>query len=412
MGTYTELTIDRYSLIESKSAVVPEVMTLFRETDRRKYQQPVVGAPDELETVVEYSCETDKVIERLNVMGFTLRRAREEYEEGRRAEIQQYEEDADWTPDDLDVVKGMDFDTYMASFQTIMRKGLHGYRDEDKSGLDPVGNYILKQHDESLFGYFCSDVRLLVRMACHLAPKGSRVVQDISQLIYSGYYGEDDPVCENATKELTARHPENSSRIIITEGSIDVHVLKDGLSLLYPHLVGYYSFLDFDSSRSPGGAGHLVSLVKAFAGAGITNRIIALFDNDTAAREAAKQLKAVPIPPNILVLHYPDISLLRTYPTLGPSGLVPLDVNGLAGGIELYFGEDILRDEQGNLTPVQWRGYSEAMKKYQGEVTQKTKLLTAFNARVARCRQDSDALKTTDWSGIDGILQTIFRAFD
>ncbi len=88
------------------------------------------------------------------------------------------------------------------------------------------------------------------------------------------------------------------------------------------------------------------------------------------------------------------------------------DVNGLAGGIELYFGDDILRDEQGNLTPVQWRGYSEAMKKYQGEVIQKSRLLTAFNARAVRCKEDSGALKTTDQSGIDSILQRIFRASD
>ncbi len=41
---------------------------------------------------------------------------------------------SDWAPDDLGVVKEMDFDAYMASFQMIMRKA-HGYRDEDKVGL-------------------------------------------------------------------------------------------------------------------------------------------------------------------------------------------------------------------------------------------------------------------------------------
>lgn len=412
MGTYTELTVDGYPLIDSKSEVVPELMTLFRETDRREFQRPLDGAPGEVETVVEYSCETQKVIDRLDVMGFTLRRAREEFEEGRCAEIEQYADDPDWAPDDLDVVKTMDFDAYMASFQMIMRNGLHGYRDEDKSGLDAIGNYILKQHDESYFGYFCSDIRLLVRMACQVAPLGSRIVQDISALVDGQFYGKDEPVCENAARALTAGHPENASRIILTEGSIDVHVLKEGLELLYPHLVGYYSFLDFELSRAPGGAGHLVALVKAFAGAGITNRTIALFDNDTAAYESVQQLRTITLPSNIVVLHYPELPILRSYPTLGPGGLVPLDVNGLAGGIELYFGDDILRDEQGNLTPVQWRGYSEAMKKYQGEVIQKSRLLTAFNARVAQCKEDSGVVKTTDWSGIDSILQRIFRAFD
>ncbi len=34
MGTYTELAVAGYPLITSKSGVVAEVMTIFRETDR------------------------------------------------------------------------------------------------------------------------------------------------------------------------------------------------------------------------------------------------------------------------------------------------------------------------------------------------------------------------------------------
>ena len=135
---------------------------------------------------------------------------------------------------------------------------------------------------------------------------------------------------EAAIHGLTADHAENAPRIILTEGSTDRAILKEALSILYPHLAEYYSFLEFNSSRSPGGAGHLVSLVKAFAGAGVTNRIVALFDNDTSAREATRALKPLSLPSNIVALHYPDLELLRDYPTLGPSGLTTLNVNGLA----------------------------------------------------------------------------------
>ena len=102
MGTYTELTIADYPLISSKSAVIPEVMTIFRETDRHVFTRRVAernvlvwGEPDdpndnETETVIEYSCETGKVIDRLNIMGFTIRRAREDFEVGRTAELNKY----------------------------------------------------------------------------------------------------------------------------------------------------------------------------------------------------------------------------------------------------------------------------------------------------------------------------------
>jgi hypothetical protein len=86
-------------------------------------------------------------------------------------------------------------------------------------------------------------------------------------------------------------------------------------------------------------------LVKAFLATGITNRVIALFDNDTAAQEARRALANVSIPENIAVLAYPALDLLRDYPTLGPGGLTSLDVNGLAASIELYLGKDVLLGE-------------------------------------------------------------------
>jgi len=41
MGTYTDLTVANYPLITSKSEVVPEAMTVFRETDRRVFTRRV-----------------------------------------------------------------------------------------------------------------------------------------------------------------------------------------------------------------------------------------------------------------------------------------------------------------------------------------------------------------------------------
>jgi hypothetical protein len=432
MGTYTDLSVAGYPLISSKSAVVPEVMTVFRETDRHVFTRrasepdPLVRTEaqdpndQETETVIEYSCETGKVIDRLNVMGFTLRRVREEFDVGRKAELEKYaswaEEDSDsqWYAEDWSILKGLTLDAYATAFAGVIAGGLMPvpFDDHKKEGLDPVTKYILGETDEHFLGFLGTDVRLLLRLACDVVPVNSRVVQDITGLVYNGYYGEDEPVCENAIRTLIAGHPENSPRIILTEGSTDAAILKQALAILYPHLSAYYSFLDFDSSRSPGGAGHLVSLVKAFSAAGITNRIIALFDNDTAARDATRALDTISLPSNIAVRHYPDLELLRTYPTLGPGGLTSLDVNGLAASIELYLGEDVLREGPDTLTPVQWKGYNETLKQYQGEVMRKTKLHATYYEKIAHCRADPDVINAADWSGLSAILREIFRAFD
>ena len=432
MGTYTELTIADYPLVSSKSYVIPEVMTLFRETNRRVFTRRVAernvlvwGEPDdpddqETETVIDYSCTTAEAIDRLNIMGFTYSRVKDEFEAGRKTELEKYsswaEEDDDpqWFIEEWNVVKSLTFDEYVSALKEVLTERLRPYPFDDykKEGLNPVVKYILKDNEDYLFGILGSDVRFLIRLACELSPKNSLVVQDISDLVYSGYYEENEPVCENATKALIAGHPENSSRIVLTEGSTDAAILKEALTILYPHLSKYYAFFDFESSRSPGGADRLVSLVKAFSATGITNRVIALFDNDTAAREARRALANVSIPKNIAVLYYPELESLRNYPTLGPGGLTSLDVNGLAASIELYLGDDVLRDDEGQLTPVQWKGYNETLKQYQGEAMGKAMLQARFQEKASCCKEDPELLQTTDWTGLSAILQEIFHAFE
>ena len=432
MGSYTELTVAGYPLITSKSEVIPEVMTVFRETDRRVFTRRVSernplawGAPDpdnqEIETTIEYSCLVHQAIDRLDVMGFSLRRVRESFEAGRQLKLDELESRAEdkVTPDLLvelwneqkNFLKTVAFDDYADAFAKVIAGGLmpNRFRDHEKEGLDPIIKYIL---DDDLFGFRGCDDRLLLRLACNLVGPETRVVQDITELVGAGYYGNDQPVCEAAIHELTAGHTENAPRIILTEGSTDRAILKEALSILYPHLAEYYSFLEFSSSRSPGGAGHLVSLVKAFAGSGVTNRIVALFDNDTSAREATRALTSLSLPPNIVVLHYPDLMLLRDYPTLGPNGLTKSNVNGLAASIELYLGADILRLGNQTLTPVQWKGYSDTLQQYQGEVRKKSALHGAFSRRLAHCRTNPAALEETDWSGLSAILRMVFRVFD
>lgn len=432
MGTYTELTVAGYPLFSSKSAVIPEVMTIFRETDRDVFTRRIAernalvwGAPEdpddlETETAIEYSCVAWQVIDRLIVMGFTMLRARDEFEVGRRARLDRYanwaEEDPDhqWFAEEWESLKKLTFEAYVQALATVIAAGLRPppFDDNKKEGLDPAVRYVLTDDEECLFGFPCSDERILLRVACEVVPGKSRVAQDITALVESGFYGEQEPVCENSTRALTAGHPENSPRIILTEGSTDASILKTALAILYPHLAGYYAFLDFDSSRSPGGAGHLVSLVKAFSAAGITNRIIALFDNDTAAREARRVLQSISLPPNIVVRAYPELELLKAYPTLGPGGLTSLDVNGLAASIELYLGRDVLCRPEGELAPVQWKGYNETLKQYQGEVMAKPALQAKFYEKAARCRESPEEVGATDWSGLDAILRVIFCAFE
>lgn len=403
-------------------------MTIFRETDRHVFtrrvaeRNPLVwGEPEciddeETETAIEYVCETSKVAVRLNVMGFTLQRVREEFEIGRQTELEELGHH------DSEFFENLTFDIYAAAFAKIIADRLNPFDQQypilghvqHEEGRDSLIEYILWSIKNPSYGIyrFDKDVRLVIRLACEVAPENTYVIQDITEIVQAGYYGEDEAVCEKETRALTSGYPEDSPIIILTEGSTDASILKEALALLYPHLSDYYSFFDFHSSNAKGGTGPLVSLVKSFAAAGITNRVIALLDNDTAAREAKGELDKISLPPNIAVVHYPDLELLRSYPTLGPGGLVPLDINGLAASIELYFGEDVLSLEQDTLTPIQWKGYNSTLNQYQGTVLQKKRLNAAFQKKLKRCKADPQVLQDTDWSGLSAILQEIFQAFE
>ena len=51
---------------------------------------------------------------------------------------------------------------------------------------------------------------------------------------------------------------------------------------------------------------------------------------------------------------------------------------GLRAALEIYYGEDVLRRNDGSLTPVQWRGYDVALNQYCGEILNKGELQERF----------------------------------
>lgn len=91
MGSYTDFTIDGYPILETKSYATPEAMTLFQDSDKcikkRKLSdrnEIVWGecepSDDREEIGVTYSCEVWQVVDRLNVLGFTYSRVRDNFE--------------------------------------------------------------------------------------------------------------------------------------------------------------------------------------------------------------------------------------------------------------------------------------------------------------------------------------------
>lgn len=192
------------------------------------------------------------------------------------------------------------------------------------------------------------------------------IVYDLTFIIESGW------IPKNPEKKIDIQ-----KIIVLTEGKTDTEFIKKGINLFYPYLNSRYHFMDFENSNYESNASRLVQTVKAFVGSGIKNKIIALFDNDTAGIKEIKNLERTKLPENIKIFKYPYNNLATNYPTLGPTGLTKMNVNNLGCSIEMYLGKKSLSSGT-EFSPLQWKGYDDKLKQYQGEVRDKKKVQKNF----------------------------------
>jgi HEPN/Toprim N-terminal domain 1 len=424
MGTYCELYIADYPVFSSKSQASPLVMTLFRERDKKVFDRKCAYRnqiewghadwdPTETERVVEYSASVREVRDRLRVMGFTLSRAKAEFDSVKAEyldELRELNEESDLWDEEIAVLERCTFSDFLRAFREIVTSGLHPIHfSKEKPNASKLAVYVLKDREVFYWGFPCRDIRSFFRALLEVVPESALVMQDLTDLVSAGYYGEADRVCEKSLEELKGDYSVNSRIILLTEGPTDSEVLRASIDLLFPHLSDYYSFMDL-AARAPGGTGSLVHVVKSLAGAGIENRTIALFDND-AGHSAAILLRHVRLPHNILVMNYPNNLLACSYPTCGPNGEAVQDVNGSACSIELYFGRDVLTND-GRLFPVHWKGYDEKVKRYQGEIEQKDLLKERFLQKVDTAKRSGLQPLPGDWKDMRQLLESVFDAFN
>lgn len=433
MGAYAQCWLDDLFVGSSKNDIDLDLISLFRPRDKIVLTQPIRHLPAHLEhyrealeeneslSVVYYETALSVVRDRLDVLGYDLETVEEAFRQWVKEEhARTLETIGEWAARDAESRELME-DHYRTNAEILAaltpRSWIEGLKQIRASGLKT--NYYGRYegpHEKSLIGYMLSnewygfpgyDLFVPLRLAIEACENGRKLVYDMTDLIWSGYFDYQDDFVAYGLDISAAEYSSKARTVVLTEGKTDAWILRESLKVLYPHLEDYFSFLDFESTGFGGGVGNLANVVKAFAGAGIVNNVVALFDNDTAAVVACKSFEDIPLPANIAIRKLPRIALLSDYPTIGPSGATRLDVNGIAASIELYLGEDVLRIDNGNLVPVQWTGYDKQMNQYQGEVLEKARLHARFKEKLARPPEPAGA----EWEGMRAALKTVFSAF-
>lgn len=275
MGSYTDLSINGYSVHSYKSRVDPVVMTIFREADKiyrlvsysdrgdtivlSTGNQVPLARPDEDEHVeVAYVSVVGAVRQRLDVMGFTLAESVRAFEEGIADdvdELRQYENDdnagIDFWSEELRILRSLSFAKWRDAFGDLKRRDVHSYNldaefmNGQPADVTELQRYMLRADREHWFGFPNVDFRFFLRAALETCDPAGVVEQDLSALVGGGYYSIDSRVAEESRQLLLADVPANAPILVLTEGSSDVYAIEAALAgarstssrlLLFPEL--------------------------------------------------------------------------------------------------------------------------------------------------------------------------------
>jgi hypothetical protein len=436
MGSRAELTIGDVTFGCWKDEIDPFILVLFSESEKRIREYP---RPPEVEEILEdgeewpfhvarYVTNVQTLKARLDFFGFTLDTTKRVFEIAMKQEIEDTRKSIVTTErfessnvgdlsahspllkryqEKLEVLLRTDVDGWIEALTVAFQNPSQAFPDKIRTLADCFQPLLALKYDRFPASV---DDRFRLRFELEVASSGE-VVLDYSEFVNDEIYSPSDPITKYALDSLPADARQLCHIIVLTEGSTDKFYLETAMKVVHPEVVQYVSFLDFNGWNVAGGASLLESMVRSFAAAGIRDRIVAIFDNDAAGLASQARLSQLNLPANMRVLRYPDIEVARYYPTLGPSGTVTMDVNGSAASIEIYLGEDVLRNDDGQLIPIQWKAFEPSVKRYQGEIVDKRGCQKRFSEKLDRLNVSQGETGGSAWQDLLTITDAILYAF-
>ncbi|MER0485080.1 HEPN/Toprim-associated domain-containing protein [Streptomyces sp. Edi2] len=391
--------VDRLNSIPDSQAIPPELQE-FQTWD---------GHYEDSADRFGYRSTVATVLTRLRLMGFTPEVSRRSMAETRRSRLKD-----DGQPEDILLVssaRGAPATPHQMSCEQVIDTGLAAHiKSYDHDGprgahLDPIAVACLVELD-SYLEYEADDPRLFLAALLHGQESHTRATMDLSDLLAAGYCSSYEDLSAQAVRELNAMTASTGPIIVITEGKFDAQVIPRALRLVRPEIAGYFKFWDLESTKAAGGTDQVVKNLRSFAAAGVMNRVIGILDNDTAGRQAERQLASASLPDHYGVCRLPDLDYAQSYPTLGPSGASTDDVTGRACSVEFYFGQDCLVGPDGKPVPVRWKTHIDPMNDYQGELVNKPHVQGRIKEMLREAERGETALGS-EWNPMRRLAETL-----
>ncbi len=412
MGSYTELTIDDYPIYSSKNYVSPDISCIFSESDKKIFDRKINERnrivwgnieDDDMEIAYEYQTTVKIAIERLEILGYSLNKTKQDFIESKNKEVQEQNSFLDFSDeysmnglytDKIRLFQSSSFDDFIKAFIELRLKKVPSHKTDKDYGISKLAKYII---DGGWFLNFpCSDFGFYYRAFLESCDKDALVIQDITEVVNAGYYDIEEEI-------ITSLMKSQEKITILTEGPSDINIISKSIELLYPHLFDYYNFKDFNVSNAQGSAHQLFLEIKALIAINHKNKVIALFDNDGEGIKWFNEIQKINIPENFKILTYPNIELLENYPI---SENQTKNLNGIAGSIEMYLGKDIL-EENGKLIPVELSNQNIL----HGAIKYKDNLQKKYYKKIKRCNNEISYIDDYSWDEMKLLLNQIFESF-
>jgi hypothetical protein len=427
MGHHSYLVVGEYQFLYTRNHYNEELAALFTENDRELAVTDAADTWDDdwdgKEITFGYYTTASALRQRLNVQGFTSRRALADLAEGVERWRKTYDDQSGLREQEA---RGEQVYQALArpprepaELLAAIREAIGPHRPQASfaTGQEYV-SYLMEVTDTAAdveeLRWFVED-RNLVRLILDQASDHVRVGLDVSGLTGCCVgLDTDQPIAGPTRERQLAALPDNAPLIVLTEGSTDSKILTEAMHVTHPHLVDFVRFIDYTGTdtKPQGSVGALANMVNAFIAAGVAHRFVAIADNDAGGHEAFAKLKRQKLPVSCRVLHYPQLPLLARYPTFEPasSAVALTDVNGTAGSLEMYLGKDVLTID-GALAPVHIGRFIPAVQRHQGALSpaHKVLVLKAFGKKVKAARSGQHS--SGDWSGMHAIFEMIVHAF-
>lgn len=411
MGTEISLDIAGVTLDWSKNSIGTDHGALFQCIDRKRVHSDQINYEyfkennEDLETIeMAFARPLKDILPRLELLGFTRKRARLEYHR-LIEEFMNGEENETLQPNDI--MSFEEFCSFIAEHPILTLDHVYDSQSTDKQNMGRFFNHSAIQRIPRSYynnSIVYSERSCFIELIAILHPysvlrvlgenaenRDAEVVWQYGPLVESGWANEAEFIpCARRSQTF----------LIATEGTSDVHILNHAISILRPEIKDFFRFIDVKDRHPFPGAGSLVNFAEGLAKIDVQNQIIFLFDNDAEGYDACCRIKKLLLPPNMRTIMLPEIEQFRAFRARGPEGIVNADINRRAAAIECYL--DL--NYAGVLSPlVIWTNYKKDLDIYQGALENKEIHVKAFLKQTTQ----SIATNSYDISKINIVLDAL-----